>query len=97
MKPSFECLLAQIRAQDRTIYSRYDFDSLIVSQENFTIRGRLKNGETVLLASYDSEEGLREAWAQFAFVSGCGAGIFTFPPNDYRRAQPETLGGERDD
>lgn len=85
MKTSFECLLAQIRAQDGTIYSRYDFDSLIVSRENLTIQGQLENGEKVLLAKYDSEEGLREAFAEFAFVSGCGAGIFTFPSHDYHR------------
>lgn len=79
-----KCLLAQIRAQDRTIYSRYDFDSLIVSRENLTIQGQLENGEKVLLAKYDSEEGLREALEDFIFVGGCGAGIFTFPSHDYR-------------
>lgn len=83
MKTSFPCFLAQIRAQDKKIYSCYDFDVIVVSQDELTVKGRFENGETVLLAKYKSEEELRDVWDDFVFVSGSGAGIFTFRESDW--------------
>ena len=82
MKFTFENLLVQIRAQDKKIYSRDAFDGYTL-EENFSITGRLKSGEKVLLGEYESFEELWDAWRMFIHVAKLGAGIFSFPPRGY--------------
>ena len=83
MEYTFRNLLAQIRAQDKKIYSRRDLTNYAV-EKNFTITAESKvSGEKILLGEYESGEEAIEAMTQFAFVANLGAGMFSFPPKGF--------------
>ena len=81
MEYTFRNLLAQIRAQDKKIYSRRDLSHYAL-EKNFSITAE-KSGEKILLGEYESGEEAIEAMTQFAFVANLGAGMFSFPPKGF--------------